>query len=156
MTFVERLYGIFDDESVGWEAAKAIGDIPSTNVVLTKANRAEVKVGFLFGLSSICSRCGSVDPFCAKIRRCCPSTNPRICKGFDELVTLVPCRLHFFTNFTDQARQTASLVALTSLIKSIPRAVYVHEMPSVSIDYTYLSFISLTLFLAYPSSSPWP
>jgi DNA repair/transcription protein MET18/MMS19 len=44
MTFVERLYGLFDDESVGWDAAKAIGEIPSTDAVLTKANRAEVKV----------------------------------------------------------------------------------------------------------------
>jgi DNA repair/transcription protein MET18/MMS19 len=46
MTFVERLYGLFDDESVGWEAAKAIGEIPSTDAVLTKANRAEIKVEF--------------------------------------------------------------------------------------------------------------
>lgn len=44
MTFVERLYGLLDDESLGWEAAKAIGEIPSTAAVLTKANRAEVKV----------------------------------------------------------------------------------------------------------------
>jgi len=46
MTFAERLYLLFDDEYVGWEAAKAIGEIPSTDAVLTKANRAEVKVKF--------------------------------------------------------------------------------------------------------------
>lgn len=42
------------------------------------------------------------------------------------------------TSFTDPAKQTASLVALTSLIKSIPRAAYAHEMPSVSIGEPYL------------------
>jgi DNA repair/transcription protein MET18/MMS19 len=34
--------------------------------------------------------------------------------------------------YTDATRQTASLVALTFLIKSIPRASYAQEMPTVS------------------------
>lgn len=97
MTFVERLYGIFDDESVGWEAAKAIGEIPSTDVVLTKANRAEVKILF--------------------VQKYAGSVLPEI--------------LAFAKDSSNPAKQTASLVALTSLIKSIPRAAYAHEMPSL-------------------------
>lgn len=44
MVFAERLYEAFNDESISWEAAKAIGEIPKTNSILTKANHAEVKV----------------------------------------------------------------------------------------------------------------
>ena len=36
------------------------------------------------------------------------------------------------SEYTDATRQTASLVALTFLIKSIPRASYAQEMPTVS------------------------
>ena len=36
------------------------------------------------------------------------------------------------SEYTDTTRQTASLVALTFLIKSIPRASYAQEMPTVS------------------------
>ena len=36
------------------------------------------------------------------------------------------------SEYTDMTRQTASLVALTFLIKSIPRASYAREMPTVS------------------------
>lgn len=49
--------------------------------------------------------------------------------------------MYFLTSFTDPTKQTASLVALTSLIKSIPRAAYAHEMPSVSTGEPYLYLI---------------
>lgn len=44
MTFTERIYDVFGDESIGWEAAKAIGEIVSPDTILTKANHAEIKV----------------------------------------------------------------------------------------------------------------
>lgn len=44
MNFAERLYEAFDDASVSWEAAKAIGEIPKADSILTKANHAVVKV----------------------------------------------------------------------------------------------------------------
>lgn len=44
LTFTERLYDAFGDDSVGWEAAKAVGDIVSPDAILTKANHAEIKV----------------------------------------------------------------------------------------------------------------
>lgn len=46
MVFTERLYEAFGDESISWEAAKAIGDVASPDTVLTKANHAEIKVGY--------------------------------------------------------------------------------------------------------------
>jgi len=44
MKFAERLYDAFGDEVIGWEAAKALGEIASPDPILTKANHAEVKV----------------------------------------------------------------------------------------------------------------
>ncbi|KAH9479537.1 MMS19 nucleotide excision repair protein-like protein [Psilocybe cubensis] len=44
MKLTEQLYDAFDDEAIGWDAAKAIGQIPSPDTVLTKANHAEVKL----------------------------------------------------------------------------------------------------------------
>ena len=45
MNFAERLYEAFDDDaSISWEAAKAIGETPKADSILTKANHAEVKV----------------------------------------------------------------------------------------------------------------
>jgi DNA repair/transcription protein MET18/MMS19 len=44
MTYAELLYDVFGDESIGWDAAKALGDIVSSDTVLTRANHADVKV----------------------------------------------------------------------------------------------------------------
>ena len=46
MNFTERLYEVFDDASISWEAAKAIGEIPKADSILTKANHADVKVRY--------------------------------------------------------------------------------------------------------------
>ncbi|KDR80617.1 hypothetical protein GALMADRAFT_240958 [Galerina marginata CBS 339.88] len=97
ITFAERLYDAFDDEVIGWEAAKAIGSIPEQDTVLTKANHADVKILYVQ----------------------------------KYVGTVLPRVIAFARDGSDPTRQTASLVALTSLIKSIPRAAYVHEMPSL-------------------------
>lgn len=47
MNFVERLYEAFRDENIGWDAAKALGDIINPDPILTKANHADVRVSFL-------------------------------------------------------------------------------------------------------------
>jgi DNA repair/transcription protein MET18/MMS19 len=44
MPFSERLYTLFDDSEVAWDAAKALGEIASQDSVLTKANHADIKV----------------------------------------------------------------------------------------------------------------
>jgi len=56
MTFSERLYDLLKDKDVGWEAAKAFGDIVESDTILTKDNHANVKVMCLFVTNSITDR----------------------------------------------------------------------------------------------------
>ena len=42
--FTDRLIDLFDDVDIGWDAARAIGQIVSTDKVLTKKNHAVIKV----------------------------------------------------------------------------------------------------------------
>ena len=42
--FTDRLIDLFDDSDVGWDAARAIGQIVSADKVLTKKNHAVIKV----------------------------------------------------------------------------------------------------------------
>lgn len=44
MTFAERLCNLLKDKEIGWEAAKALGDIVASDTILTKDNYANVKV----------------------------------------------------------------------------------------------------------------
>ena len=44
MRNVDRLFELFDDESVSWDAARAVGRIPGVDKVLTKRNHAVLKV----------------------------------------------------------------------------------------------------------------
>ncbi|CDO69761.1 hypothetical protein BN946_scf184766.g6 [Trametes cinnabarina] len=44
MTNVERLFELFDDDSVSWDAARAVGRIPGPDKVLTKRNHAVIKI----------------------------------------------------------------------------------------------------------------
>ncbi|KAI0738521.1 ARM repeat-containing protein [Daedaleopsis nitida] len=41
---VDRLFGLFGDEHVSWDAARAVGRIPGTDNVLTKRNHAIVRI----------------------------------------------------------------------------------------------------------------
>jgi len=47
MNFTECLYERLGEETIGWDAARAIGEIPSPDKVLTKANHADIKVNCL-------------------------------------------------------------------------------------------------------------
>ncbi|KAH9976079.1 Dos2-interacting transcription regulator of RNA-Pol-II-domain-containing protein [Russula compacta] len=44
LPFVSRLFELFDDTEVGWDAARAIGQAGAVNKVLTKRNHAVIKV----------------------------------------------------------------------------------------------------------------
>ena len=46
MSYTERLFTLFEDAEVNWDAARAIGGIVHTDKVLTKRNNAIVKVCF--------------------------------------------------------------------------------------------------------------
>ena len=44
MQNVDRLFELFDDEHVSWDAARAVGKISATDKVLTKKNHAILRV----------------------------------------------------------------------------------------------------------------
>ena len=72
MSFVDRLFGLFEDEEVSWDAARAVGQIVAADPVLTKKNHAVIRVRtpsvamFPAGLTRV------VDPVRTKIRECRP------------------------------------------------------------------------------------
>jgi hypothetical protein len=47
LPFVNRLFELFGDTEVGWDAARAIGQAGTVDEVLTKRNHAIIKVAFL-------------------------------------------------------------------------------------------------------------
>lgn len=46
LPFVNKLFELFDDTVVGWDAARAIGQAGTVDKVLTKRNHAVIKVRF--------------------------------------------------------------------------------------------------------------
>ena len=50
MQNVDRLLELFDDETVSWDAARAVGKIPGTDKVLTKRNHAILRVRLTVGV----------------------------------------------------------------------------------------------------------
>ncbi|PBK99659.1 ARM repeat-containing protein [Armillaria gallica] len=44
LDFADRLFGVFGDESIGWDAAKAIGQVVEPGDVLSKGNHAVIKI----------------------------------------------------------------------------------------------------------------
>lgn len=42
--YTDKLFELFDDPNVGWDAARAIGKVPRKDKVLTKQNHAVVRV----------------------------------------------------------------------------------------------------------------
>lgn len=44
MAGVDRLFELFDDDKVNWDAARAIGLIPGPDKILTKKNHAVTRV----------------------------------------------------------------------------------------------------------------
>jgi DNA repair/transcription protein MET18/MMS19 len=48
LPFVNRLFELFDDTEVGWNAARAIGQAGTVDKVLTKRNHAVIKVSLSY------------------------------------------------------------------------------------------------------------
>ena len=42
--FTDRLVALFDDSDIGWDAARAMGQVVSPDKILTKKNHAVIKV----------------------------------------------------------------------------------------------------------------
>lgn len=45
LQFTDKLFEIFCDETVGWDAARAIGEVAGVDDVLTKKHHAVIRVG---------------------------------------------------------------------------------------------------------------
>ncbi|KAL4245852.1 MMS19 nucleotide excision repair protein [Abortiporus biennis] len=95
--FVDKLFELFDDPTVSWDAARSIGKVVASDKVLTKRHHATIKI--------------------LHAQRFFNSVLPRIVQGAKDS--------------EDPQKQNAYLVALTSLIKSIPKTTYTHELPSL-------------------------
>jgi len=91
------LFDLLKDQEIGWDAAKALGDVVDSDAILTKDNHANVKILYVQKYAS------AVLP---------------------KLVSLARAG-------TNSTEQTASLVALISVIKANPRTTYANEMPSL-------------------------
>ena len=81
MSFSERLYDLLKDKEIGWEAAKALGEIVESDAILTKANHADVKVKRFFRtqLHDLpVSIQGSLRP---EIRQHCPTQTRHVGEG---------------------------------------------------------------------------
>ncbi|KAG6869217.1 hypothetical protein C0993_009080 [Termitomyces sp. T159_Od127] len=96
--FTDNILELFADDEISWDAAKTLGDIASSDQVLTKRNHAVLKI--------------------LHAQRFVNGILPRIITGAQDSSKL----LH---------EQTAYLVALTSLIKAIPKTAYAHEMTTL-------------------------
>ncbi|KIP04531.1 hypothetical protein PHLGIDRAFT_191607 [Phlebiopsis gigantea 11061_1 CR5-6] len=95
--FTDRLVELFNDSDIGWDAARAIGQVVSTDKVLTKRNHAVIKFLYAQKFSNVML--------------------PRIIEGAKSA--------------GEPRLQNAYLVALTSLIKSVPKSAYLHQMSSL-------------------------
>ncbi len=52
MANVDRLFELFDDDKVNWDAARAIGLIPGPDKILTKKNHAVTRVRLFVSFES--------------------------------------------------------------------------------------------------------
>ncbi|KAG8958276.1 hypothetical protein FRC03_009290 [Tulasnella sp. 419] len=92
---IDVLFGLFDDQAIGWDAAKAIGEIERSDSVLSKPNHAVIRVLSLQKFSNM--------------------TLPRIMDGHKKA--------------KEKHQQLAYLVALTSLIRSMPKIILGERAP---------------------------
>ncbi|KZV93127.1 hypothetical protein EXIGLDRAFT_768350 [Exidia glandulosa HHB12029] len=97
MVNVERLFSLFTDIEIGWEAAKALGTVGGAPDVLVKKNNAVIRILYA--------------------QRFFNAVLPRIVTGAKSA--------------SEAFQRTAYLVALTSLIKTMPQVVYKSEMPKL-------------------------
>ncbi|GLB41862.1 putative RNAPII transcription regulator C-terminal [Lyophyllum shimeji] len=96
--FTDRLFEVFSDDEIAWDAARALGEFASPDQILIKRHHAVIKI--------------------LHAQKFVNGVLPRIILGAQD-------------SSKPPHEQTAYLVALTSLIKAIPKASYAHEMPSL-------------------------
>ena len=133
MAQVDQLFGLFGDAQISWDAARAVGSIPATDKILTKKNHAIVKVSSQsytrWTASQTCK--DSVCPAILQLRSAQNNHWSQITGWCVSLAVLIPLFETHLRQIVDEALQSAYLVALTSLIKSVPKSTYSHEMSTV-------------------------
>lgn len=140
-SFTDRLIELFDDSDIGWDAARAIGQVVSSDKVLTKKHHAVIKVSGHTQLSRNWPHCPVQFLYAQKFANV---MLPRIIEGAKS--TSGECYAGQLSwngrsPHAEPARQNAYLVALTSLIKSIPKTAYLHEMSSVRLLFFFFAFL---------------
>ncbi|KZV92361.1 hypothetical protein EXIGLDRAFT_710205 [Exidia glandulosa HHB12029] len=113
MVNVERLFSLFTDIEIGWDAAKALGTVGGAPDVLVKKNNAVIRILYA--------------------QRFFNAVLPRIVTGAKSAsgMTLSYFGLKNSHVPLEGFQRTAYLVALTSLIKTMPQVVYKSEMPKL-------------------------
>ncbi|KAG6833236.1 hypothetical protein H0H87_009857 [Tephrocybe sp. NHM501043] len=96
--FSDKIFELFGDDTISWDAAKTLGDIANADQVLTKRNHAVIKI--------------------LHAQKFVNSILARIIVGAQD-------------STKPPHEQMAYLVALTSLIKAIPKTTYAHQMTSL-------------------------
>ncbi|KAL5531709.1 hypothetical protein ACEPAG_4586 [Sanghuangporus baumii] len=98
VNFIDSLFSVFGDRDVGWDAARAVGEIArGGDDVLTKSNHATI----------------------------------RILYAQKYFKTVLPKILLDLRESDQSQRQKANLVALSTLISSLPKTVYANELPTL-------------------------
>ena len=84
LSFTDKILDALSDEIIGWDVARALGDIAATDDVLTKKHHAVFRVccssplGLKWILTSILAT------ICPKVCQLCSSKNHRICEKFQR------------------------------------------------------------------------
>ena len=126
------MFELFADSQIGWDAARAVGKCANGGKdVLTKRNHAVIRVRnhtpYLAWVLIFSQILFAQKYFSSILPRILESLQgPSRELKFDYSATLL-------TQSVESPFQIANLVALTSLIASLPKSVYVREMPKVCI-----------------------
>lgn len=141
MKNVDRLFDLFDDEQVSWDAARTVGRIPATDKILTKKNHAILRVSPQTTRENLNAHSHVRSRYCMPRSTAAPffrasskeRKRPHVC-----VRPYLRHQAHCIADhaFLEPARQNAYLVALAALIKSVPKSTYTHEMPSVCASHT--------------------
>jgi DNA repair/transcription protein MET18/MMS19 len=81
LPFVNRLFELFDDAEVGWNAARAIGQVGMVDKVLTKRHHAVIKVIFSTCVQVSCRYQLTLGPQVLHSQKYASSILPKIVQG---------------------------------------------------------------------------
>jgi DNA repair/transcription protein MET18/MMS19 len=135
---IDRYFSVFSDPQIGRDAAKALGTLGTGGEsILIKANYAILRVSAYNNLPGLLL---TVHPQLLHIQKFFNSTLPLILAGYQTSagmhLSLLIHRIFdaYCPSPIDSGEQTTYLIALASLVKSVPKSIYAHELPKVSLS----------------------